>query len=29
MLYVDSINIIEGIDVDKTNISKGCDIFHY
>ena len=29
MLYVDSINAIEGIDVNKTNISKGCDIFHY
>ena len=29
MLEYDRINISEGIDVNKTNLSKECDIFHY
>ena len=29
MLEYDRIDISEGIDVNKTNPSKECDIFHY
>ena len=29
MLEYNRINISEGIDVNKTNASKECDIFHY
>ena len=29
MLYYDKIDVSEGIDVNKTSASKGCDIFHY
>ena len=29
MLEYDKINISEGIDANKTNASKECDIFHY
>ena len=29
MLEYDRINISEGIDVNKTNFSKKCDICHY
>ena len=29
MLEYDRIDISEGIDVDKTNVSKECDICHY
>ena len=29
MLEYDRINISEGIDINKTNISKKCDICHY
>ena len=29
MLYFDRIDVPEGIDVNKTSPSKGCDIFHY
>ena len=29
MLEYDQIDISEGIDVNKTNLSKECDIFHY
>ena len=29
MLEDDRIDISEGIDADKTNASKGCDICHY
>ena len=29
MLYFDRIDVSEGIDVDKTNVSKECDICHY
>ena len=29
MLDYRRIDISEGIDVDKTNLSKGCDICHY
>ena len=29
MLEYDRINISEGIDVNKTNVSKECDIYHY
>ena len=29
MLEHDRIDISEGIDVNKTNLSKECDIFHY
>ena len=29
MLYYDRINVFEGIDVNKTTKSKGCDICHY
>ena len=29
MLYFDRIDVIEGIDVNKTSASKSCDICHY
>ena len=29
MLEYKRIDILEGIDVNKTNLSKGCDIFYY
>ena len=29
MLYYDSIDVSEGIDVDKTSASKECDICHH
>ena len=29
MLYYDQIDISEGIDINKTNQSKECDVFHY
>ena len=29
MLEYDTIDISEGIDIDKTNKSKECDIYHY
>ena len=29
MLEYERIDISEGIDVNKTNLSKLCDIFHY
>ena len=29
MLEYERIDISEGIDVNKTNLSKGCDICHY
>ena len=29
MLEKEKIDISEGIDVDKTNLSKECDICHY
>ena len=29
MLYSDKIDVSEGIDADKTNASKDCDICHY
>ena len=29
MLEHDRIDVSEGIDVNKTNLSKECDIFHY
>ena len=29
MLENDRINISEGININKTNVSKECDIFHY
>ena len=29
MLYVDRIDVSEGIDVNKTTASKECDICHY
>ena len=29
MLEYERIDISEGIDVNKTNLSKGCDISHY
>ena len=29
MLQYERIDISEGIDVNKTNLSKGCDIRHY
>ena len=28
MLYYDRIDVFEGIDVDKTSVSKKCDICH-
>ena len=29
MLEYDKIDISEGVDVNKTNLSKECDIYHY
>ena len=29
MIYYDSINVSEGIDVNKTSASKECDVCHY
>ena len=29
MLYCDTIDVSEGIDTNKTNASKECNIFHY
>ena len=29
MLYFDRIDVSEGIDINKTNASKECDICHY
>ena len=29
MLHYDKIDVSEGIDVDKINASKECDICHY
>ena len=29
MLYLDEIDVSEGIDANKTNGSKECDICHY
>ena len=29
MLWCDRIGVSEGIDVNKTNASKQCDIYHY
>ena len=29
MLYYDRIDVSEGIDINKTSTSKGCDICHY
>ena len=29
MLYVDRIDVSEGIDVNKTTASKDCDTYHY
>ena len=29
MLYFDKIDVSEGIDVNQTNESKECDIYHY
>ena len=29
MLYFDSIDVSEGIDINKTSASKECDICHY
>ena len=29
MLYIHIIDVSEGIDVNKTNTSKECDICHY
>ena len=29
MLYFDRIDFSEGLDVNKTNVSKKCDICHY
>ena len=29
MLEYDRIDILEGIDVNKTSVSKGCDICHF
>ena len=29
MLYFDRIDVSEGIDVNKTSASRGCDICHY
>ena len=29
MLYYDRIDVSEGIDVNKTSVSKECDICHY
>ena len=29
MLYYDRIDVFEGIDINKTSVSKYCDICHY
>ena len=29
MLYFDRIDVSEGIDINKTNASKKCDVCHY
>ena len=29
MLYCDGINLLEGIDLNKTSASNKCDIYHY
>ena len=29
MIYYDIMNVSEGIDVNKINESKECDIYHY
>ena len=29
MIYFDRIDVSEGIDVNKTSASKGCDTCHY
>ena len=29
MVYLDRIDVSEGIDVNKTSASRECDIFHY
>ena len=29
MLYYDKIDVCEGIDINKTSVSKECDISHY
>ena len=29
MLYYDSIDVSEGVDINKTSASKECDICHY
>ena len=29
MLEYDRIDILEGVDINKTSASKGCDIWHY
>ena len=29
MFYYDRIDVSEGIDVDKTSVSKECDLCHY
>ena len=29
MLYYDRIHVSEGIDVNRTNASKECDVCHY
>ena len=29
MLYYDRIEVSVGIDINKTNASKECDIYHY
>ena len=29
MLYYDRIDVSEGVDVNKTSESKGCDTWHY
>ena len=29
MLYHDRIDVLEGIDINKTSTSKECDIYHY
>ena len=29
MMYYNRYDTSEGIDIDKTNVSKECDIYHY
>ena len=29
MIYYERIDVSEGIDVNKTSASKGCDVCHY